>query len=148
MRRFFRNRVGLFMMCFAFLVIVGLETTLAQQYFFFQGRVVSLSKDQLTVKGNNGETMYFAIGRNTVHIPSRMPGDGERVRVTYFMQRDRNVASQIEILPPPPAPHTTVTAPPAPHTTVTAPPKQEAKEKKSTFGCSRGCSSSGSGEKK
>jgi hypothetical protein len=152
MRRFFRNRVGLFMMCFAFLVIVGLETTLAQQYFFFQGRVVSLSKDQLTVKGNNGETMYFAIGRNTVHIPSRMPGDGERVRVTYFMQRGHNVASQVEILPPPPAPKTTVTAPPEQEAkekkSNTAPPEQEAKEKKSTFGCSRGCSSSGSGEKK
>jgi len=129
----------LFMMCFAFLVIVGLETTLAQQYFFFQGRVVSLYKDQLTVKGNSGETMYFAIGRNTVHVPSRMPGDGERVRVTYFMQRGHNVASQVEILPPPPPP---------PKTTVTAPPEQEAKEKKSIFGCARGCSPSGSGEKK
>ena len=138
MRRFFRNRVGLFMMCFTFLMIVGLETTLAQQYFFFQGRVLSFYNDQLTVKGNNGQTMSFATGRNTVHIPSRMPGTDERVRVTYFMQRGRNVASQIEILPPPPAPKTTVTAP----------PEQEAKEKKSTFGCSRGCSSSGSGEKK
>jgi hypothetical protein len=110
--------------------------------------------------------MYFAMGRNTVHIPSRMPGDGERVRVTYFMQRGHNVASQVEILPPPPAPKTTVTAPPGQETkekksstappeqetkekkSSTAPPEQEAKEKKSTFGCSRGGSSSGSGEKK
>jgi hypothetical protein len=154
----FSKRWGILLVAVGILIVVGLREASAQQYFFFQGKVENLYKDQLTVKGNKGETMYFAIGRNTVHIPSRMPGDGERVRVTYFMQRDRNVASQIEILPPPPAPKTTVTAPPAPkttvtappapHTTVTAPPEQEAKEKKSTFGCSRGCSSSGSGEKK
>jgi hypothetical protein len=112
MRRFFRNWVVLFMMCFAVLVIVGLETTLAQQYFFFQGKVESLYKGQLTVKGNKGETMYFAIGRNTVYVPSRLPGVGERVKVTYFLRRGHNVGSQVEILPPPPPPNTTATAPP------------------------------------
>jgi hypothetical protein len=138
MRRFFRNWVVLFMMCFAVLVIVGLETTLAQQYFFFQGKVESLYKGQLTVKGNKGETMYFAIGRNTVYVPSRLPGVGERVKVTYFLRRGHNVGSQVEILPPPPPPNTTATAP----------PEQKAKEKKSIFGCARGCSPSGSGERK
>jgi hypothetical protein len=60
--------------------------------------VESLYKDQLTVKGNKGETMYFAIGRRTVYIPSRLSGVGERVKVTYFLRRGHNIASQVEIL--------------------------------------------------
>jgi hypothetical protein len=79
------------------LVAVGLREASAQQYFFFQGKVESLYKDQLTVKGNKGETMYFAIGRNTVYVPSRLPGVGERVKVTHFLRRGHNVASQVEI---------------------------------------------------
>ena len=78
---------------------IGLEITSAQQYFFFQGKVASVYKDQLTVKGNKGETMYFAIGRKTVYVPTRLPGVDERVKVTYFLRRGHNVASQVEILP-------------------------------------------------
>ena len=78
-------------------VAVGLREASAQQYFFFEGKVESLYKDQLTVKGNKGQTMYFAIGRGTVYIPSRLPGVGERVKVTYFLRRGHNVASQVEI---------------------------------------------------
>jgi hypothetical protein len=91
------------------LITIGLEEASAQQYFFFEGRVESLYKEQLTVKGGKGETMYFAIGRRTVYIPSRLPGVGERVKVTYFLRRGHNVASQVETLPasspaPPPPP--------------------------------------------
>ena len=78
-------------------VAVGLREASAQQYFFFEGKVENLYKDQLTVKGNKGETMYFAIGRRTVYIPSRLPGVGERVKVTYYLRRGHNVASQVEI---------------------------------------------------
>ena len=75
-----------------------IERGFGQQYFFFEGKVESLYKDQLTVKGNKGQTMYFAIGRGTVYIPSRLPGVGERVKVTYYLRRGHNVASQVEIL--------------------------------------------------
>ncbi len=81
------------------LITIGLNEACAQQYFFFQGKVESLYREQLTVKGSKGETMYFAIGRRTVYIPSRLPGVGERVKVTYFLRRGHNVASQVEILP-------------------------------------------------
>jgi len=85
-------------------ITIGLEEASPQQYFFFQGKVESLYREQLTVKGDKGETMYFAIGRRTVYIPSRLPGVGERVKVTYFLRRGHNVASQVEILPPPSPP--------------------------------------------
>ena len=85
------------MVAVGILIGVGLREASAQQYFFFQGKVENLYKDQLTVKGNKGETMYFAIGRNTVYVPSRLPGVGERVKVTYFLRRGHNVASQVEI---------------------------------------------------
>ena len=81
--------------------MVAVESSEAQQYFFFQGKVESLYKEQLTVKGDKSETMYFAIGRRTVYIPNRLPGTGERVKVTYYLRRGHNVASQVEILPPP-----------------------------------------------
>jgi len=87
------------MVAVGILIAVGLREASAQQYFFFQGKVENLYKDQLTVKGNKGETMYFAIGRNTVYVPSRLPGVGERVKVTYFLRRGHNVASQVEIFP-------------------------------------------------
>ncbi|MBM4349617.1 MAG: hypothetical protein FJ106_07005 [Deltaproteobacteria bacterium] len=80
------------------LIAIGLDEASAQQYFFFQGKVESLYREQLTVKSNKGETMYFAIGRRTVYIPSRLPGVGERVKVTYYLRRGHNVASQVEVL--------------------------------------------------
>jgi hypothetical protein len=97
MRKFTKNGIVLFTV-FAILFVIGLEITSAQQYFFFQGKVENLYKDQLTVKGNKGETIYFAIGRRTVYIPSRLPGVGERVKVTYYLRRGYNVADQVEIL--------------------------------------------------
>ncbi|MCX8117100.1 MAG: hypothetical protein N3G78_04095 [Desulfobacterota bacterium] len=48
--------------------------------------------------------MSFAVGRRTVYVPSRLPAVGERVRVTYFLKRGQNVASQVEILPTPSPP--------------------------------------------
>ncbi|MCJ7494102.1 MAG: hypothetical protein MUP68_07665 [Deltaproteobacteria bacterium] len=100
----FPKRWLIMMVAAGILITIGLKEASAQQYFFFQGKVESLYREQLTVKGDKGETMYFAIGRRTVYIPSRLPGVGERVKVTYFLRRGHNVASQVEILPPPSPP--------------------------------------------
>ncbi len=94
----FSKRWVILIVAVGILIAIGLREASAQQYFFFQGKVESLYKDQLTVKGNKGEPMYFAIGRNTVYVPSRLPGISERVKVTYFLRRGHNVASQVEIL--------------------------------------------------
>ncbi len=94
----FSTRWVILVIVVGILVSVGLREASAQQYFFFEGKVESLYKEQLTVKGDKGETMYFAIGRRTVYIPSRLPGVAERVKVTYYLKRGHNVASQVEII--------------------------------------------------
>jgi hypothetical protein len=143
MKRFFKNWMGLSIIVFAFLIIAGLETAPAQQYFSFVGKVTSLSGGFLGVQGGKGEVMYFATGRKTIYVPAHLPAVGERVKVSYFFRRGHNVAYQVEVLPPPPPP-----PPPAPTTTVTpSPPVEESKEKKSIFGCARGCSPWGSKER-
>jgi hypothetical protein len=96
MKKFVRSWMVL---CTIFTIfIIGLEIGSAEEYFMFQGKVVGIYKDQLTVKGDKGQTMYFAIGRNTIYVPTRLPGVDERVKVTYFLRRGGNVASQVEIL--------------------------------------------------
>jgi hypothetical protein len=96
---------------FAFLFVVGLEITLAQQMSTFEGSVAGITtgafaRGIITVKGNKGEVMNFAVGRKTVYVPSRYPGVGERVKITYALQRGQNAAYQVDILatptPPPP----------------------------------------------
>jgi len=86
------------------LFIIGLENTSAQQYLNFSGKVINLQRGNITVQGDKGEVMNFAVGRRTIYIPSRLPGVGERVRVTYYFQRGHNVGYQVEILPPPSPP--------------------------------------------
>ena len=80
--------------------MIGSDESLAQQYFNFTGKVVSIQRGNLSVQGEKGETLNFAIGRRTVYIPARLPGVGERVKVHYLLQRGRQVAYQVEILPP------------------------------------------------
>ncbi|MBM4323393.1 MAG: hypothetical protein FJ115_07535 [Deltaproteobacteria bacterium] len=104
MCKFQRIMIVLSVLVVALLMMVAAENSEAQQYFFFQGKVESLYREQLTVKGDKGESMYFTVGRRTIYIPSRLPGVGERVKVTYFLRRGHNVASQVEILPPPSSP--------------------------------------------
>lgn len=77
--------------------MIGLEVVLAQEHLMFEGKVVGIYRDQLTVKGG-GKTMYFLFGRNTVFVPTRQPVIDEQVKVTYSLRRGDNVASQIEIL--------------------------------------------------
>jgi len=97
MKKFVRSWMVLCII-FTIFLVNALEISSAEQYFQFQGRVVGMHNDQLTVKGDKGETMYFATGRNTVFVPTRLPGVDERVKVTYYLRRGNNVATQVEIL--------------------------------------------------
>ena len=94
---------------FSFLFVVGLEITLAQQMSTFEGSVAGITigafnRGNISVKGGKGEIMNFAVGRKTVYIPSRYPGVGERVKVTYAPERGQNAAYTVEILPAAPPP--------------------------------------------
>jgi len=144
MKRLIKNWMVLLMLGFAVLVMVGLEITSAQPYATYVGKVVSISGDFLSVQGSKGDVMYFAIGRKTIYVSAHIPAVGERVRISYYLKGNNNVAHQVEILPPPPPPPP---PPPVPTTTLTA-PQEETKEKKSIFGCTRCSSPKGSGEKK
>ena len=99
---------GLFllMVIFAVFTVLGLEESFAQQTFTFEGDVAGITtgawaRGNVTVKGVKGEIMNFAVGRKTVYVPSRYPGIGERVKITYSLVRGQNVAYQVEILPAP-----------------------------------------------
>jgi hypothetical protein len=97
---------ALFFAVFAFLSVVGLEITLAQQMSTFEGSVTSIAtswpaRGIVTVKGNKGDVMAFAVGRKTVYVPSRYPGVGERVKITYSLERGQNAAYTVEILSTP-----------------------------------------------
>ena len=96
---------------FAFLLVAGLEITSAQETSTFEGTVAGITtgafaRGMITVKGNKGEVMIFAVGHRTVYVPSRYPGVGERVKITYALERGQNAAYTVEILsaptPPPP----------------------------------------------
>ncbi len=91
---------------FAFLLAAGVEIALAEQTFIYEGSVTAVTirgfgpftKGTITVKGDKGVVMDFAIGRNTVYVPARQPGVGERVKITYSLIRGANAAYQVEIL--------------------------------------------------
>jgi hypothetical protein len=99
---------GLFLLTviFAVVTVLELEQSLAQQTFTFEGSVAGITthafvRGNVTVKGAKGEIMNFAVGRKTVYVPSRYPGIGEWVKITYSLVRGQNVAYQVEILPAP-----------------------------------------------
>jgi hypothetical protein len=99
----------IFSAIFAFLFVVGLEITLAQETLTYQGSVAGItigaaSKGIITVKGNKGDVMKFAVGWRTAYIPERVPSIGERVKITYSPQEGENVAYQVEILAKPATP--------------------------------------------
>ncbi len=108
MRSSIKHRIILFTV-FAFLFVIGLEFTLAQQMSTFEGSVAGITtgafaRGIITVKGNKGEAINFAVGRRTVYVPSRYPGVGERVKITYSLERGQNAAYTVEILSTPAAP--------------------------------------------
>jgi hypothetical protein len=99
----------IFSAIFAFLLVVGLDITLAQEVFTYEGSVAGITtgafaKGMITVKGNKGDVMSFAVGRKTVYIPKRYPGVGEHVKITYSPIKGQNAAYQVEILATPAAP--------------------------------------------
>lgn len=100
---------GLVLLALVFVVVtvLGLEIALAQQTSTFEGSVAGITtgafaRGMITVKGAKGEVMNFAVGRKTVYVPSRYPGVGEWVKITYSLVRGQNAAYQVEILPAPP----------------------------------------------
>ncbi|OGP76695.1 MAG: hypothetical protein A2V86_05930 [Deltaproteobacteria bacterium RBG_16_49_23] len=104
MKRLMKIGIVPLILIFTFLMLIGIQNSLAQQYFNFSGKVVSLYRGSLSVQGDKGETMKFAVGRRTIYIPSRLPGVGERVKITYYFSRGHNVGYQVEIVPPPSSP--------------------------------------------
>ena len=81
MRKLFRDGMIL-LPILAMVFVTGFEITSGQQYFTFEGRVVTISRGDIGVEGNKGEIMNFAVGRRTIYIPRRLPGVGERVKVS------------------------------------------------------------------
>ncbi len=84
---------------FTILFTIGLGiASSAEEYSMVTGKVVGMHNNQLTVKTDKGETMYFSTGRGTVFVPTREPNVDERVKVTYYVRRGDNVATQVENL--------------------------------------------------
>ncbi len=98
---------GLFLLVviFAVVTVLGLEESLAQQMSTFEGSVAAITtrfkKGIISVKGSKGEIVNFAVGIRTVYVPSRYPGVGERVKITYSLERGQNAAHTVEILTAP-----------------------------------------------
>jgi len=70
----------------------------SEEYLMVTGKVVGMHNNQLTLKDDKGKTLYFSTGRSTVFIPAREPSIDEKVKVTYYVQRGDNVATQVESL--------------------------------------------------
>jgi len=85
----------------AILFIIGAATTSAQPFAVFTGKVVAIQRGAISVEGGKGEIIQFAVGRNTVYIPPRLPGIGEWVKVEYKFDGRRNVGYQMRIIEPP-----------------------------------------------
>ena len=99
MRRSIKKDLVLLALVFAAVTVIGLEESLPQQTFSFEGKVMNIQRGNITVQGDKGEAIRFAVGRRTVYIPDRLPGVGESVRVSYYFKRGTNVGYQVEILP-------------------------------------------------
>ncbi len=94
---------------FTVAMVFGLEESLSQETSTFEGTVAGITtgafaRGIVTVKGAKGEVLNFAVGRKTVYVPSRYPGVGERVKITYSLVKGQNAAYQVEILPAPSSP--------------------------------------------
>ena len=81
--------------------VIGAAITSAQPYSTFVGKVVAIQRGAISVEGGKGEIIQFAIGRNTVYIPQRLPGVGEWVKVEYRFDGRRNIGYQMRIVDPP-----------------------------------------------
>jgi len=80
-------------------VAAGLEAASNQEYFTYVGKVITIYGSTLSVEAENGDIMYFVVGRRTVYVPTRVPAIGERVEVEYYFRRGQNVAVQVRVIP-------------------------------------------------
>jgi len=99
MKRLLIRRVILSVMFFGLALMIGLEVESAQEHFTYVGRVITLYGSTLSVEADNGNIMYFVVGRRTVYVPARIPAIGEQVQVEYYFRRGQNVAVQVKVIP-------------------------------------------------
>ena len=99
MKRLLSRAVMLFAMLFGLALMIGLEVESAQEQLTYVGRVITLYGSTLSVEADNGNIMYFVVGRRTVYVPTRVPAIGERVEVEYYFRRGQNVAIQVKVIP-------------------------------------------------
>jgi hypothetical protein len=99
MKRLLRRPVILSVMFLGLALMNGLEVESAQEQLTYVGRVITLYGSTLSIEADNGNIMYFVVGRRTVYIPTRVPAIGERVEVEYYFRRGQNVAVQVRVVP-------------------------------------------------
>ena len=108
MGRSIKKVLVLLALVFTVVTVLILEESLAQKMSTLDGSVAAITtrfkKGTISVKGNKGEIVNFAVGIRTVYVPSRYPGVGERVKITYSLERGQNAAYTVEILTKPAAP--------------------------------------------
>ena len=96
MRRNLKCWMVFFVVVLATLLVM--ETTSAQKHLTYIGKVKSLDKGTLSIKGDKGEVMFFTVGGKTEYAPRRLPVVDERVKVTYYIRKGHNVAYKVEFL--------------------------------------------------
>ena len=99
MKRRLRRGVMLLIVFLGFELMIGPEVESAQEQLTYVGRVITIYGNTLSVEADNGNIMYFVVGRRTVYVPTRVPAIGERVEVEYYFRRGQNVAIQVKVIP-------------------------------------------------
>ncbi len=99
MKKLLRRGIILSVMFLGLALMIGLEVESAQEQLMYVGRVITIYGSTLSVEADNGNVMYFVVGRRTVYIPTRVPAIGERVEVEYYFRRGQNVAVQVRVVP-------------------------------------------------
>ncbi len=79
-------------------LMTGAAVESAQEHLTYIGRVITLYGSTLSVEADNGNIMYFVVGRRTAYIPTRLPAIGERVEVAYYFRRGQNVAIKVRVI--------------------------------------------------
>ena len=99
MKKMLKKLAIVFPMVLMVAVAAGLEAAWDQEHFTYVGKVITIYGSTLSVEADNGDIMYFVVGRRTVYIPTRVPAIGERVEVEYYFRRGQNVAVQVRVIP-------------------------------------------------
>ncbi len=98
MKKMLMELAILFAMISAIALAPELEAAPSQEYLTYVGKVITIYGSTLSVEADNGNIMYFVVGRRTVYIPTRVPAIGERVEVEYYFRRGQNVALQVKVV--------------------------------------------------